>query len=46
MQKLTNKQTVYISLPKKDYVQSATEEVIIEKEESLFENIINKILGN
>lgn len=32
MQKLTNKQTVYISLPKKDYVESATEEVKIEKE--------------
>lgn len=46
MQKLTNKQTVYISLPKKDYVQSATEEVIIEKEVSWIENIINKILGN
>ena len=46
MQKLTNKQTVYISLPKKDYVESATEEVIIEEEKSWFENIINKIFGN
>lgn len=46
MQKLTNKQTVYISLPKKDYVESATEEVIIEEEKSWFENIVNKIFGN
>ena len=45
MQKLTNKQTVYISLPKKDYVEPATEEVIIEKETNWFQNIINKILG-
>ena len=46
MQKLTNKQTVYISLPKKDYVEPATEEVIIEKELDWFENIVNKIFGN
>jgi len=46
MQKLTNKQTVYISLPKKDYVEAATEEVIIEEETNWFENIINKIVGN
>ena len=32
MEKLTNKQTVYISLPKKDYVESATEKVILEDE--------------
>lgn len=46
MQKLTNKQTVYISLPKKDYVEPATEEVIIGEEQSWFESIINKIFGN
>mgnify|MGYP001139675953 CR=1 FL=1 len=34
MQKLTNKQTVYINLPKKDYVESASEEIIIEMETS------------
>ncbi len=43
MQKLTNKQTVYVSLPKKDYVESASEEVIIEEEENWFTKIINKI---
>ena len=29
MQKLTNKQTIYIALPKKDYVESATEEGVL-----------------
>ena len=29
MQKLTNKQTVYVSLPKKDYIEPATEKVEI-----------------
>lgn len=43
MQKLTNKQTVYVSLPKKDYVESASEEVVIEEEENWFTKIINKI---
>lgn len=43
MQKLTNKQTVYVSLPKKDYVESASEEVIIEEKENWFTKIINKI---
>ena len=43
MQKLTNKQTMYITLPKKDYVESASEEVVVEEEENWFEQIINKI---
>ena len=30
MKKLTNKQTVYVNLPKKDYVESPAEKVIIE----------------
>lgn len=42
MQKLTNKQTMYITLPKKDYVESASEEVIVE-EKNWFEQIIDKI---
>lgn len=41
MQKLSNKQIVYINLPKKDYVESATEEVVIQKDDSL----ISKIIG-
>ena len=44
MQKLTNKQTVYINLPKEDYIESAKEDVVIQDEESWFEKIINKIL--
>ncbi|MDO5557605.1 MAG: cell division protein FtsL [Clostridia bacterium] len=44
MQKLDNSQKVYISLPKKDYVEAATEEVIIEKETSWGQKIIDKII--
>ncbi len=43
MQKLTSKQTVYISLPKEDYVEHSTEEVIIEEEKNLFESLIDNI---
>lgn len=44
MQRLTNKQTVYISIPKKDYVEHRAEEVIIEEEEKgFFESIVDKI---
>lgn len=45
MQKLTNSQTVYISLPKKDYVESASEKVVIENEKNWFEKIVNKIFN-
>ena len=45
MQKLSPKQTVYISLPKEDYVEYRTEEVIIEEEKTpikeFFDNIKN-----
>lgn len=44
MQKLTSKQTVYIDLPKEDYVEPATEKVIIEEEENWFQKIIKNIL--
>lgn len=44
MQKLTNKQTIYVTLPKKDYVESSSEEVIMEEEENWFQQLINKIL--
>lgn len=43
MQKLSNKQTMYVNLPKKDYIQPATETVVIENEETILEKIINKI---
>lgn len=43
MQKLSSKQTVYLTLPKKDYVEPSTEEVIIEENLSLFDKISNYI---
>lgn len=44
MQKLSSKQTIYVNLPKRDYVEPATEEVIIE-EENEFESILERIRG-
>lgn len=43
MEKLTNKQTVYVSLPKRDYVEAATEKVVIDEEKSWFEKIADWI---
>lgn len=43
MQKLTNKQTVYVTLPKKDYVESASEEVVTKEEKSWFQQLIDKV---
>lgn len=43
MQKLTKKQIVYLTIPKKDYVEYKAEEIIIEEEKGFFENIIDKI---
>lgn len=45
MQKLDNKQTVYINLPKEDYVEPATEEIVKEDDISWFQKIINTIMG-
>ena len=45
MQKLTNKQTVYVALPKKDYVETSTEEVIVEEEKNWLEQLIDKIFN-
>jgi len=45
MVKLTSKQTVYISLPKKDYVESASEKVVIEEQKNWFSELIDKILN-
>lgn len=41
MQKLTNKQAVYVSLPKKDYIETSTEEVKIEENKNWFEKILS-----
>jgi len=39
MQKLDNSQKVYVSLPKKDYIEAAAEEVIIEENLSIWQKI-------
>lgn len=44
MQKINSKQTVYVELPKKDYVEAATEEVVIQDEgTNLIDAVINWI---
>lgn len=43
MQKLNSKQTIYITLPKNDYIEPASEEVIIEENEKGIKGIINTI---
>lgn len=45
MQKLSSKQTVYVTLPKKDYVESASEKIVIEEEKSWWEEIVDKIFN-
>ena len=44
MQKLNSKQTIYVTLPKNDYIEPAAEEVIIE-EQSGIQCIINTIMN-
>lgn len=44
MKKLDDDQTVYVNLDKQDYIESSTEDVIIEDEnKNIFQNIIEKI---
>jgi len=43
MQKLTSKQTVYVDLPKTDYIEVAAEEVIIEEEQTFIGKIFTEI---
>ena len=45
MQKLDESQKVYVSLPKEDYVEPASEQVIVEENTNWFTNLINKIFG-
>ena len=45
MQKLDNSQKVYVSLDKQDYVEPASEEVVIEEEKSWFEQLLDTLLG-
>lgn len=43
MQKLDNSQKVYISLPKEDYIEAPSEQVIIEENKNFLEKIIDNI---
>ena len=43
MQKLDNSQKVYINLPKKDYIESNVEEVIMEEGNTFWQKIIKNI---
>lgn len=45
MQKLTSKQTIYVALPKKDYVESASEKIVIDQEKTWFKKIYEKIFN-
>ena len=45
MNKLKDKQKVYVTLPKKDYTESSIEDIKIESDENWFQKIINKILN-
>ena len=43
MQKLDNNQKVYVSLQKSDYIEAASEEVIIDDNTSWLQRVINKL---
>ena len=43
MQKLDNNQKIYINLPKKDYVESATQDVVKTEDTNVFQKIIKEI---
>ena len=44
MQKLTSKQTVYVTLPKKDYVETESEKVVKTETKTSCKNLADKIL--
>lgn len=43
MNKINNKQTIYVDLPKSDYIEPASEEVIIEEKMNIFESIMEVV---
>lgn len=45
MQKLDNSQKVYVSLDKKDYVEPASEKVVMNDNQNWFTKLINTLLG-
>ena len=46
MKKLNNDQKVFVTLPKKDYTESVTEDVKIEEEQNWIQKIIGKLFKN
>lgn len=44
MKKLDDSQKVYVSLPKKDYIEPASEQVIVTEEKGWFQELIDKLL--
>lgn len=45
MQKLANKQIIYVTLPKKDYVETTSEKIEIDKEKNWFEKFVDRIFN-
>ena len=45
MQKLNNKQKIYVSLEKKDYIEQAAEEIVLDEDVSLWDKIFNTLFG-
>lgn len=45
MQKLSSKQVVYVTLPKKDYVESASEKIVMEEDKSWWETFADKFFN-
>lgn len=45
MQKLDNSQKIYVSLDKEDYIETASEEVVLEEEKNWFEELVDFIFG-
>lgn len=41
MQKLTSKQTIYLNLPKKDYVEPSSEVIVMEENKGIWKTITN-----
>lgn len=43
MQKLSNKQTEYVTLPRTDYIEATSEQVIIEENKGILKNILEYV---
>ena len=43
MKKLDDSQKIYVNLPKKDYVEPASEQIEVEEQKGWFQNVLNKL---